>query len=185
MTVTRAIIDADVTGDRLDFGSASETTAILPAPDQAAAAQIAGKLVDEGIEEIQLCGATGPIWVAAVMQAVEARAHVGSVLYGFESMTSIAEFKDRFERGEHLNEAFILRCRGADPATDRLVKGRRTYIAVPDDDAAANAAAELDNRPEGIHLIELYGGFPPTATAKVIAATGGGRVPVGAVYYSP
>jgi Family of unknown function (DUF6506) len=184
MTVRKAIIDADAAGNRLEFGSTSETTTILAAPDEAAAAQIAGRLVDEGVEEIQLCGATGPMWAAEVMQAVEGKARVGTVLYGFESMTSIAEFKDRFEAGEHLNEAFILRCSGADPATDRLVEGRRTYVAVPDDGAAVKAAAELDDKPEGIHLIELYGGFHPSGTAKVIAATGGGRVPVGAVYYS-
>jgi hypothetical protein len=184
MTVRKAIIAADPAGTRVEFGSDSDRTVILSAPDQAAASRTAAELVDEGVVEIQLCGATGPLWAAEVMRAVGNRARVGTVLYGMESMTSIAEFKDRFEAGERLYEAFILRCDGADPATDRLVEGRRTYIAVPDDTAAAKTAAELDTRPGGVQLIELYGGFRPQGTAQVIKATGA-RVPIGAVYYSP
>jgi hypothetical protein len=185
MTTNWAIITADTAEKRFEFGSSSEGAVILSAPDEAAASQTAATLLSEGVVDVQLCGATGPLWAAAVIPAVGDRARVGTVLYGMESMTSIARFKERFEAGEPLTEAFILRCKGANPVIDRLEDGRRTYIAVPDDAAAADAAAELDARLGGVQLIELYGGFRPNGIAQVIKATGGGRVPVGAVYYGP
>jgi Family of unknown function (DUF6506) len=186
MTRREAIIYLDPEADpseRLDLGTVR--TAIVPAADAAAAARAAARLVDEGVDEVQLCGATGPTWTAKVIEAVGDRARVGTVLFGMESLTSVAQFKARSEAGEKPPEAFILRQDGADPSIDRVEKGRRTYVLVPDGAAAARVAAELSRRPGGLQLIELYGGFDPGETAIVIEATGGGRVPVGAVSYGP
>jgi hypothetical protein len=189
MTGTQAIIygddTADPTVDRFDLGRGAATTTILPAPDPETAARIAAELVDDGVEVVQLCGASGPLWTAQVTNAVGNRALVGTVLFGMESLTSVADYKHRFSAGEPLSEAFIIKQNSADPVTDRIVKHPRTYIAVPDDTTAATVAAELDNRPGGLDLIELFGRFGPGGTAQVIEATGGGRVPIGAVYYSP
>jgi hypothetical protein len=184
MTWRRAIIYLDPEADpdeRLDLGATR--TAIVPAADAGAAARAAARLVDEGVDVVQLCGATGPTWTAKVLEAVGDHARVGTVLFGMESLTSVAEFKARSEAGERPPEAFILRQDGA--AIDRLEKGPRTYVVVPDGAAAAKVAAELDRRPGGVKLIELYGGFDPREAAMVIEATGGGRVPVGVVSFSP
>jgi Family of unknown function (DUF6506) len=186
MTWRRAIIYLDPEADpdeRLDLDATR--TVVVPAADAGAAARAAVRLVDEGVEVVQLCGATGPTWTAKVIEAVGDHARVGTVLFGMESLTSVAAFKARSEAGERPPEAFILRRDGADPAIDRLEKGPRTYVVVPDGAAAAKVAAELDRRPGGVRLIELYGGFDPREAAMVIEATGGGRVPVGLVSFSP
>ena len=77
--------------------------------------------------------------------------------------------------------AFFFRADGADP-TDRIVRDgeldRSILVAVPDGEAAAAVAAELQEG--GLDLVELYGGLGPKAAAAVVRATGG-DVPVGAV----
>jgi 6-phosphofructokinase len=78
-------------------------------------------------------------------------------------------------------EALIFRAAGTDPAdrTHRETALTRTAVVpVPDAESAAAVAAELSD--DGLDLIELYGGFGPTAAAAVLAAAGG-QVPVGVV----
>jgi Family of unknown function (DUF6506) len=78
-------------------------------------------------------------------------------------------------------EAFIFLADGTDPA-DRTYRqtalSRTALVPVPDAETAAAVAAELHH--DGLDLVELYGGFGPTAAAAVLTATGG-QVPVGVV----
>ena len=70
---------------------------------------------------------------------------------------------------------------GADPAGEWTLRGHRggrtTFVAVPDPDAAASAAAALVA--DGAQLLELFAGAGPAVAARVIDAAGG--VPVGSV----
>ncbi|CAL9585070.1 hypothetical protein SUDANB95_05079 [Actinosynnema sp. ALI-1.44] len=45
----------------------------------------ARRLVDDGAELVELCGAFGPVWTAKVLDAVGGRVPVGSVTYGAEA----------------------------------------------------------------------------------------------------
>jgi hypothetical protein len=79
------------------------------------------------------------------------------------------------------NEAFIILAGGADQSEPTYREGelsRTALVPVPDAERAAAVAAELSR--DGLDLIELYGGFGPTAAAAVFDATGG-QVPVGVV----
>jgi len=60
----------------------------VPAPE--AAVKVAIELVDAGAQLIELCGALGPIWAAAVIVATEGRVPVGFVAFGAESIPKLA-----------------------------------------------------------------------------------------------
>lgn len=53
------------------------------------APEIAVKMVEEGIQIIELCGAFGPVWTAKVLEATEHKVPVGTVTYGPESMPGL------------------------------------------------------------------------------------------------
>ncbi|MDG4785183.1 DUF6506 family protein [Micromonospora sp. WMMD1102] len=80
--------------------------------------------------------------------------------------------------------AYIYGQPGADPVADRVVLDRAgqrtTLVPVPDESLAVSIALELVE--EGVGLIELCGGFPVPAVARVIEAVAG-RVPVGHVTF--
>ncbi len=73
-------------------------------------------------------------------------------------------------------EAFLFLEPAADPAADRVQRGRTLFAWVPDAAAAARVADELAGA--GVALIELYRGFDLADAAAVIRAVDG-RVPVG------
>ncbi|GII92105.1 DUF6506 family protein [Sinosporangium siamense] len=142
-------------------------------------------LVDEGVDLVELCGGFGAVWHDEVARVVRGRVPLGAVYFGFESLTSVAAFKARFEAGEHLSELFIYVHEGADPAFDRLVRekpggGTTTLVGVPDEAAAAKVAAELA---ADVQLIELYGGHGPAWARGVIDAVEA-KVPVGVTGYA-
>jgi predicted polyphosphate/ATP-dependent NAD kinase len=56
-------------------------------PAQGVAA--ARRLVDEGVQLIELCGGFGPLWTARVLEAVQQRVPVGAVGYGAESLAGM------------------------------------------------------------------------------------------------
>ncbi|MGV9314709.1 DUF6506 family protein [Streptomyces sp. NPDC003691] len=158
---------------------------ILTAPDAAAAAALAAEYADRGVTGVELCGATGFLWLAEVEAAVRGRASVGTVLFGFESLLDVARYKERAIAGEVLRALFLYVQPGADPAGDRFVRtvgpSTSTYVAVPEPGAGAAVAAEFA---DGLDLIELYGGWDGDAVAAVISAVGE-RVPVGVAVSAP
>lgn len=160
----------------------SRTT--LMARDPSAIVAAAVEAVDGGADQIELCGALGPVWHAKVLDAVGGRVPVGAVMYGFESLTSVADYKARYGN-EFLSEAFIYIQPGSDPAVDRTVRedehSRSWFVAVPDASVAPAVAAQLVDR-EGVRLLELYGGFGPAEAARVIAAIDA-KAPVGIPSY--
>src|SRR4051795_5931340 len=47
--------------------------------------EIARKLVEEGVQMIELCGGFGPLWIAKVSEAIGSAVPVGSTAYGPEA----------------------------------------------------------------------------------------------------
>ena len=81
--------------------------------------------------------------------------------------------------------AYVYEHPGADPRADRFTldrDGQRTLL-VPVSDAAQAPAVAVDLVAEGVQLIELCGGFPLAAAARVAEAVDG-RVPVGHVTFA-
>ncbi|MGW6458448.1 DUF6506 family protein [Streptomyces sp. NPDC055078] len=179
MTGDKAILYVADAEEPVRTGTPGAGTVILTAPTAEVAARLAVGLADDGVGTIELCGATGFPWVAEVEEAVQGRARVGAVMYGFESLIDVAGYKERATAGEALTTLFLYVQKGADPAVDRLERqeGASTavFVAVPEAAAGASVAAELA---ADVQLIELYGGFGPADTAAVIKAVGE-RVPVG------
>jgi hypothetical protein len=174
---------ADPAVDRVvtEYGG-SRTTVV--AADPSAIESTAVAAVDEGADRVELCGGLGPRWHARVLEAVGERVPVGAVMFGFESLTGVADYKARYG-SEFLREAFVYLQPGSDPAVDRSVtedEHSRTYfVAVPDASAAPEVVTQLVDE-EGVELIELYGGFRPADAARVIDAIDA-RAPVGIPSY--
>ena len=81
--------------------------------------------------------------------------------------------------------AYVYEHPGTDAVADRFVidrNGQRTLL-VPVADAAHAPAVAVDLVAEGVQLIELCGGFPLAAAARVAEAVGE-RVPVGHVTFA-
>ena len=53
------------------------------------APDVAVKMVEEGIQIIELCGAFGPVWTSKVIEATGNKVPVGTVTYGPESMPGL------------------------------------------------------------------------------------------------
>jgi hypothetical protein len=174
---------ADPAVDRIVTEHAGSRTTLV-ASDQSTIVAAAAHAVDQGAEQIELCGGLGPVWHAKVNKAVGDRVPVGAVMYGFESLTGIADYKARFGN-ELLHSAFIYIQPGSDPAVDRTVNEneheRAFFVAVPDASAAPAVATQLVDA-EGIQLLELYGGFEADDAAQVIEAIDF-RAPVGVPSY--
>ena len=58
--------------------------------EQAQALPVAQRMVEEGVQLIELCGGFGPIWTSRVLEAVDMRVPVGAVGYGPESIAGLA-----------------------------------------------------------------------------------------------
>ncbi|MFI6289850.1 DUF6506 family protein [Streptomyces sp. NPDC051018] len=170
--------------DLVRTGPEGAGTVIAMVTSPAAAAALAGELVEQGVDTIELCGATGFTWVPEVEAAVKGRARVGTVVFGFESLLDVARYKQRATDGESLTALFIHVREGADPEVDRLElqegPSRSLFVAVPRAEDGAAVAAALADR---IDLIELYGGFRPEHAAAVIRAVDE-RVPVGVAVHA-
>ncbi|WP_280265731.1 DUF6506 family protein [Nocardia wallacei] len=67
----------------VDTGTCRTVLVGLGAPDQAPGA--AARLVADGAQLIELCGAFGPIWAARVIERIGAAIPVGAVGYGPEA----------------------------------------------------------------------------------------------------
>lgn len=187
MSSNRVIIyekaGADPGADGIVTEHAGSRTTLL-ARDASAIVDAAVTAVDGGADQIELCGGLGPVWHAKVLEAVGDRVPVGAVMYGFESLTAVADYKARYGK-EFLNEAFIYIQPGSDPAVHRTVTqneyARSSFVAVPDASTAPAVAAKLVET-DGVQLLELYGGFGPADAAQVIAAIDA-KAPVGIPSY--
>jgi hypothetical protein len=78
-------------GNRWTFGA----TTVVAIPSVADAPAVATELIAAGAERIELCGGMGPVPAAAVLAAVDVP--VTTVLYGFESLPSVAAYRARYE----------------------------------------------------------------------------------------
>jgi hypothetical protein len=176
--------EADPATDRITTRHGDHITTVVATGDAGpkSLAGLATELVDQGADVIELCGGMGPVPQAAVLAEVGDRATIGTVMYGFESLTPGAAYKAGFAAGEFLPAAFLYLEPGSDPAVDRTVKAddatHTTIVAVPDTEAAVATARELIA--EGVRLIELYGGLGPEVAAQIIGAAQE-QVPVGVV----
>jgi hypothetical protein len=174
---------ADPAVDRIVTEHAGSRTTLIAA-DPSAIVAAAVDAVDQGADQIELCGALGPVWHAKVNKAVGDRVPVGAVMYGFESLTGAADYKAGYGN-EFLRWALIYVQPGSDPAVDRTVTEseheRALFVAVPDASAAPAVAAHLVDA-EGVQLLELYGGFEADDAAQVIEAIDA-RAPVGIPSY--
>lgn len=53
--------------------------------------EVAKKLVDEGVQLIEVCGAFGPNWIAKISEAIQHKVPVGGVFYGPEARKPMLE----------------------------------------------------------------------------------------------
>ncbi len=51
--------------------------------------EVARKMVADGIQIIELCGAFGPVWTSRILEATDNAVPIGAVTYGPESMPGL------------------------------------------------------------------------------------------------
>lgn len=163
---------------RHDSATNTHRTTIVPAPTVDIALEVARELLGQGVDLIQLCGATGPLWHGPVADLVGGRIPVGVTLYGYESLDAVVEFKRRYDAGAPVHSAFIYVERGA--TVPQGLTAKDMFVAVPDGGSAVQAARELVDA--GVSLIELYGDLDSREAAAVVAAVEG-RAAVGTVSF--
>jgi Family of unknown function (DUF6506) len=87
-------LGADPAKDRYVFAHGSGRITIVVVPGPEAVPAVAGQLVGEGVERLEICGGLG---AAAAIEAVGDRARVAAVGFGFESLPGAASYRARFE----------------------------------------------------------------------------------------
>lgn len=88
-----------VTGSQLDaraqLSSPSFHMEVVGVATPELAIPVARRMVEDGVQLIELCGGFGPVWTARIIDAIEARVPIGSVSYGPESIAALhAIFSD-------------------------------------------------------------------------------------------
>jgi Family of unknown function (DUF6506) len=91
-------IGADPTVDRYVFEQPHGRVTLVAVPEPAAVPATAVQLADGGAERIEICGGLGPVPAAAATEALGERVPVGAVMFGFESLPAVADYRARFER---------------------------------------------------------------------------------------
>ncbi|GAA0914351.1 DUF6506 family protein [Nonomuraea longicatena] len=173
-------VDADPATDLLTVENEHGRTRVRAVGEPAEALELAARLADEGVDEITLCGAIGALWHGPVNARLKDRVRVNGIYYGFESLTSVADYKARYEAGEVLAEVFLIVHEGAAPEQVLLTRpdgGTTTLATVPDLAGAVRLAGEMA---ADLDLIELYGVSGPESAEPVIRAVDA-EVPVGFV----
>jgi hypothetical protein len=69
--------------------TAVQRTDLVHVPTAADAVPEAVRLVTEGVQLIELCGAFGPVWVAKIIEATGGSVPVGAVGYGPEAVDQV------------------------------------------------------------------------------------------------
>ena len=64
-------------------------TVLVGVAEPADAIEVARRLVDEGAQLVELCGAFGPQWTARVIEAVSGRVPVGAVTYAADAADAL------------------------------------------------------------------------------------------------
>ena len=65
------------------------TSVMVRVTEPSQALSVAKQMVEEGIQLIELCGGFGPVWTAAVEEAIDGAVPVGSVGYGPEAISGM------------------------------------------------------------------------------------------------
>ncbi|HLU70746.1 MAG TPA: DUF6506 family protein [Nonomuraea sp.] len=68
----------------VDTGTRRTSLVAVEKPEEAV--EVARRLVEDGVQLIELCGAFGPVWAAKVIEATGGTVPVGAVAYGAESI---------------------------------------------------------------------------------------------------
>lgn len=158
------VLSPDATSeDRLVRANELSQTTIAWVPDLKKAIEVVDSF--ERLDLIELYGGFGPDAAAAVLE----RTGKGELPVGMVG----AEYPTPPKK-----VAAIFEAPGADPKVDRWTTGGATMVGVPTGEAAAAVAAELVA--EGAELVEVCGGMPADAAAKVQAAV---NVPVSRILY--
>lgn len=69
--------------------TAVQRTDLVHVPTPVDALEAAKRLVDDGVELIELCGAFGPVWAARIIEHIDGVVPVGMVAYGPEAVDQV------------------------------------------------------------------------------------------------
>lgn len=89
---------ADPATDRFEIDREGQSTTLVAVPDADTAARVATRLVDEGVQLIELCGGFALADAARVIAAVDGRVPVGHVTFAVDSVTGAAAYKAQFDK---------------------------------------------------------------------------------------
>lgn len=83
-----------VTGGRFKQQQGTDNLAItvVGVEHKEEAIDVARRMVDDGIQLIELCGGFGPVWSGKIIEAINHAVPVGAVTYGLESVEGMFEF---------------------------------------------------------------------------------------------
>ncbi|MFD0905299.1 DUF6506 family protein [Actinomadura sediminis] len=71
----------------VDTGACRTILVGIDGPDEVVG--VAERLVDEGVQLIELCGGFGPVWAGRVIEAIDGAVPVGTVGYGPEAVDQV------------------------------------------------------------------------------------------------
>jgi len=74
---------------RAEISSDRFTSVMVGVTEPAQALAVAQDMVRDGVQLIELCGGFGPVWTAAVVEAIGGAVPVGSVGYGPEAISGM------------------------------------------------------------------------------------------------
>lgn len=76
----------------IEHGDFRQFTVGVSAPEEAI--RVALKMVEDGVQLLDLCGAFGPVWTAKIIEAIDGRIPVGHVNYGIESVVEMLKLDE-------------------------------------------------------------------------------------------
>lgn len=82
-----------VTGDNFEQyqGTNNFKMKVVGVQDAEEGIEVAKKMVEEGIQLIELCGGFSPVWAGKIIEAIEYAVPIGVVAYGPESIDGMHE----------------------------------------------------------------------------------------------